>query len=110
MLININKLSRFASSATLILLFGGSARLAAQTPPQEQTEPAPSAAPAPAASAEPQTSAAIIRKESKLVLVDAVDPNPLCARPLAGGDLYRRRGHAGAAREESAQCPVRATF
>jgi VWFA-related protein len=50
-----------------LLGFSASAPLiAAQTPPQEQ------AAPAPAAPADAQTSPVVIRKESRLVLVDAV--------------------------------------
>jgi VWFA-related protein len=63
--IRIRKLTSFGFSATLLAL-SGAAGLTAQIPSQEQ------AAPAPAASAEPQTSPAVIKRESRLVLVDAV--------------------------------------
>src|SRR6266436_2316864 len=53
-------------SAALFVFCAGEQRLAAQAPPQEQ------AAPAAAAPAEPQTAPVVIRKESRLVLVDAV--------------------------------------
>jgi VWFA-related protein len=66
----------FLGFGAVVLAFsGGTERLAAQTPPQEQAAPqqtqTPAAAPAPAAAAE-QESAAVIKKESRLVLVDAV--------------------------------------
>ena len=64
--IRICRLASLGSSVVLVALSGGAARLAAQTPPQEQ------AAPAPAPAAEPQTSPAVIKRESRLVLVDAV--------------------------------------
>src|SRR5229473_1351326 len=62
-----NRMARVACigfSAVLLGLSGSAPRLAAQTPPQEQA--------APAAPAQPQTSPVVIRKESRLVLVDAV--------------------------------------
>src|ERR1700687_4240632 len=62
----MTKIAWFAFSAALLGFSGGARRLAAQAPPQEQ------AAPAPPAPAEPQTSPVVIRKESRLVLVDAV--------------------------------------
>ncbi|HLZ91305.1 MAG TPA: VWA domain-containing protein [Candidatus Acidoferrum sp.] len=52
----------------LLASFGIAPRLAAQTPPSEQAAPA---APAPAATA-PQTAPVVIKRESRLVLVDAV--------------------------------------
>jgi VWFA-related protein len=60
------KIAWLGCSAALLGFSGGAQLLAAQAPPQEQ------AAPAPAAPAEPQTSPVVIRKESRLVLVDAV--------------------------------------
>jgi VWFA-related protein len=61
--------------ATLLVLLGSPARLAAQTPPQEQPAPqqtqAAPAAPVAGATTE-QQSGAVIKKESRLVLVDAV--------------------------------------
>ena len=54
--------------SAMLFAFSGAQRLAAQTPPQEQAAPAP----APTTVAEPQTSPAVIKKESRLVLVDAV--------------------------------------
>src|ERR1700730_8168313 len=69
---NRHRIHKFASlgfSATLLVFCGSAQRLAAQAPPQEQatSTPAPTAAPA-----EPQTPPAVIKKESRLVLVDAV--------------------------------------
>src|SRR5882762_3822593 len=58
------KVAWLGFSAALLGLSGSARRLAAQTPPQEQA--------APAAPAQPQTSPVVIRKESRLVLVDAV--------------------------------------
>src|SRR5258707_5177126 len=58
------KVACIGFSAALLGLSGSAPRLAAQTPPQEQA--------APAAPAQPQTSPVVIRKESRLVLVDAV--------------------------------------
>src|ERR1700676_4540995 len=57
-----------------MLAFSGSAqRLRAQTPPQEQAAPQQTQTPAPAAAAAAeQQSGAVIKKESRLVLVDAV--------------------------------------
>src|SRR5579864_7577855 len=59
-----------------VLLFafsGGAARSAAQTPPQEPVAPQQTQAPAtPPAPTGEQTSPVVIRKESRLVLVDAV--------------------------------------
>src|ERR1700686_315894 len=73
------------------LAFSGSAqRLPAQTPPQEQAAPqqtqTPAAAPAPAAE---QQSGAVIKKESRLVLVDAVvtDKKGNYVRDLTGKDF-----------------------
>src|SRR5258708_35320896 len=60
------KVACIGFSAALLGLSGSAPRLAAQAPPQEQ------AAPAPKAPSEPQTSPVVIRKESRLVLVDAV--------------------------------------
>src|SRR6266404_4587149 len=56
-------------SATLLAFAGGAQPLVAQAPAQEQPAPA---APPPATAAEPQTSPVTIKKESRLVLVDAV--------------------------------------
>src|SRR6266852_3146302 len=58
------KVACIGFSAALLGLSGSAPRLAARTPPQEQA--------APAAPAQPQTSPVVIRKESRLVLVDAV--------------------------------------
>jgi len=58
------KVACIGFNAALLGLSGSAPRLAAQTPPQEQA--------APAAPAQPQTSPVVIRKESRLVLVDAV--------------------------------------
>jgi VWFA-related protein len=69
--IRTRNLTCIGFSATLLVFFGGANRLEAQTPPQEQAAPAP-APPAAAASAEPQVSGPVIKKESRLVLVDAV--------------------------------------
>src|SRR5438445_2049774 len=55
-------------SATLLAFAVGPLALAAQAPPEEQAAPTP----APATAAEPQTSPVTIKKESRLVLVDAV--------------------------------------
>src|SRR5713226_6526762 len=60
------KIAWLGFSAALLGFSASALRLAAQAPPQEQ------AAPAPAAPSEPQTSPVVIRKESRLVLVDAV--------------------------------------
>src|SRR5246500_2927339 len=57
-------------SATLLAFAVGTQALAAQAPPQEQAPPPPP--PAPATATEPQTSPVTIKKESRLVLVDAV--------------------------------------
>jgi VWFA-related protein len=57
---------------TLLALSGGAARLAAQARPQEQAAPAPATASQETAPTQPQTSPATIKKESRLVLVDAV--------------------------------------
>ena len=65
----MRKVAWLAFSA-IVFACSGALRLVAQTPPQEQ--PAPATAPAPAAAAEPQTSPVVIKKESRLVLVDAV--------------------------------------
>jgi VWFA-related protein len=62
----MTKIAWFAISAALLGFSGTIPRLAAQAAPQEQ------AAPAPAAPSEPQTSPVVIKKESRLVLVDAV--------------------------------------
>src|SRR6266404_3955159 len=62
--------ARLGFSAMLFALSGSAQSLTAQTPPQEQAAPAP--APRPGEAAEPQTSPAVIKKESRLVLVDAV--------------------------------------
>src|SRR5258706_1344322 len=61
-------------SAMLFAFSGSAQRLAAQTPPQEQAAPAPTPTQTPTQTtvAEPQTSPAVITKESRLVLVDAV--------------------------------------
>ena len=64
-----HRMTKTASLGLAAALLGFSAsapRVAAQTPPQEQ------ASPAPAAPAAVQTSPVVIRKESRLVLVDAV--------------------------------------
>src|SRR5258707_3867142 len=58
------KVACIGFSAALLGLSGSAPRLAAQTPPKEQA--------APAAPAQPQISPVVIRKESRLVLVDAV--------------------------------------
>ena len=71
------KFACLGSCAIALLLSESALRLQAQAPPQEQAAPqqtqAPALAPAgaPAAPAEPQ-SGAVIKKESRLVLVDAV--------------------------------------
>src|ERR1700687_2599278 len=62
----MEKVAWVGFSATLLAVSGSTGVLAAQTPPQEQ------AAPAPAAPSAPQTSPVVIKKESRLVLVDAV--------------------------------------
>jgi hypothetical protein len=65
---------KFASlgfCAVVLALSGSAQRLRAQTPPQEQAAPQQTQTPAPAAAAE-QQSGAVIKKESRLVLVDAV--------------------------------------
>src|SRR5258708_37332836 len=71
---NIRKgnFASFGFGITLLALSGGAARLAAQASPQEQAAPAPAPASSEAASTQPQTSPATIKKESRLVLVDAV--------------------------------------
>src|SRR6266852_4135003 len=79
-----NRMARVAwigFSAVLLGLSGSAPRLAAQTPPQEQA--------APAAPAQPQTSPVVIRKESRLVLVDAVvtDKKGNYIRDLTGKDF-----------------------
>jgi hypothetical protein len=58
------KIAWFGFGAALLVFSGSASRLAAQAQPQEQA--------APAAPSEPQTSPVVIRKESRLVLVDAV--------------------------------------
>src|ERR1700722_14328426 len=63
----MRKVAWLAFSA-IVFACSGALRLVAQAPPQEQAAPAP----APAAAAEPQTSPVVIKKESRLVLVDAV--------------------------------------
>src|SRR5882724_7164120 len=70
--IRIGKFASFGFGITLLALSGGAARLAAQGSPQEQAAPAPAPASQEAASTQPQTSPAMIKKESRLVLVDAV--------------------------------------
>jgi len=71
------KFACLGSCAVALALSGSALRLQAQAPPQEQAAPqqtqAPALAPAgvPTAPAEPQ-SGAVIKKESRLVLVDAV--------------------------------------
>src|SRR5260370_1173255 len=75
------KVAWLGFSAALLGLSGSARRLAAQTPPQEQA--------APAAPAQPQTSPVVIRKESRLVLVDAVvtDKKGNYVRDLAEKDF-----------------------
>src|SRR5712672_334890 len=68
----IGKFASFGFGITLLALSGGAARLAAHAPPQEQAAPAPAPASPEAAPTQPQTSPATIKKESRLVLVDAV--------------------------------------
>src|SRR5258706_7457125 len=63
----VHKFAWLGFSAALLAFCGSAQRLAAQAPPQEQATPAPSAA-----AAESQTAPAVIKKESRLVLVDAV--------------------------------------
>src|SRR5258707_11658674 len=70
--IHTRKFASFGFGITLLALSGGTARLAAQASPQEQAARAPAPASPEAASAQPQTSPATIKKESRLVLVDAV--------------------------------------
>src|SRR6266851_8941104 len=74
------KISWLGFSAALLGFSGGAPRLAAQTPPQEQAVPAP---------ADAQTSPVVIRKESRLVLVDAVvtDKKGNYIRDLTGKDF-----------------------
>jgi VWFA-related protein len=57
---------RLGFFAALLVLSASATRSPAQTPPQDQ------AAPAPTSTSESQTSPVVIRKESRLVLVDAV--------------------------------------
>src|SRR6266481_4255736 len=75
------KITWLGFSAALLGLSGSARRSAAQTPPQEQA--------APAAPAQPQTSPVVIRKESRLVLVDAVvtDKKGNYVRDLAEKDF-----------------------
>src|SRR6266446_10244487 len=75
------KVACIGFSAALLGLSGSAPRLAARTPPQEQA--------APAAPAQPQTSPVVIRKESRLVLVDAVvtDKKGNYIRDLTGKDF-----------------------
>src|SRR6266404_3750096 len=68
MKIRLRNLACFGFSATLLALSGS----ASQAPTQEQAAPAPAPAPPEASAAEPQTAPVVIRKESRLVLVDAV--------------------------------------
>src|SRR5438270_12751389 len=86
--IRIRKLAWFGFSATLLVFLGGANGLVGQTPPQEQAAPAPAPA-ATGASTEAQTSGAVIKKESKLVLVDAVvtDKKGNYVRDLSGKDF-----------------------
>src|SRR6267143_3995815 len=69
--IRIGKFASFGFGITLLALSGGATRLLAQAP-QEQAAPSPAAAPPEAAPTQPQTAPAVIKKESRLVLVDAV--------------------------------------
>src|SRR5882762_3684168 len=69
--IRICKFASFGLGATLLALSGGATRLLAQAP-QEQAAPSPAAATPATAPAEPLTSPVTIKKESRLVLVDAV--------------------------------------
>src|SRR6266403_3472799 len=68
MKIRLRNLACFGFSATLLALSGS----ASQAAPQEQAAPAPAPASPEAAPTQPQTSPATIKKESRLVLVDAV--------------------------------------
>jgi len=79
-------------------LSGGTARLAAQASPQEQAAPAPAPASKKPHPLRPQTSPATIKKESRLVLVDAVvtDKKGNYIRDLATKDfkILRRQQRA----------------
>src|SRR5258706_6283789 len=70
--IRIGKFASFAFGITLPASSGGAARLTAQASPQEQAAPAPAPASQETAPTQPQTSQVTIKKESRLVLVDAV--------------------------------------
>src|SRR5579864_8802532 len=60
------KIASLGLAAAALAFFSAPPRAAAQAPPQEQ------AAPTPSTPAQDQTSQAVIKKESRLVLVDAV--------------------------------------
>src|SRR3984893_2755686 len=88
---NTHRVHKFASlgfTATLLVFCGSAQRLAAHAPPQEQPTPTPTPAPT-AAPAEPQTAPVVIKKESRLVLVDAVvtDKKGNYIRDLADKDF-----------------------
>src|SRR3984893_1345372 len=75
-------ISRLGFTAMLLAFSGSPARLTAQTSPQEPAAPTQTAA-------EPQASPAVIKKESRLVLVDAVvtDKKGNYVRNLADKDF-----------------------
>jgi VWFA-related protein len=86
--IRVRKLAFFGFGATLLALFGDAAYWAAQATPQEQAAPQ-AAAPPEAAPTEAQTSPVVIKRESRLVLVDAVvtDKKGNYVRDLANKDF-----------------------